>query len=259
MARFRSFLTFLFSIYGFAVFLIMLLLMFPFVVLSSLFGRVRGGNMIYGICRIWADIAFVLWGFRHRNIYESPHDPSRSYVFVFNHISYMDIPILMKAIRGQHIRVLGKAELEKIPIFGFIYRHAAITVDRSNPEARARSVAYMIRYLRKKISVMVAPEGTFNTPGKPLAPFFNGAFRIAIETQTPVKPLLFLDAYDRLNPKSIFSLTPGKSRVVFLEEVPVAGLTLNDMEDLKMKVFRIMEEGLIRYKVPWITESEHGS
>lgn len=170
----------------------------------------------------------------------------------------MDVPILMKAIRGQHIRVLGKVELEKIPVFGFIYRHAAITVDRSDPEARARSISLMVRYLRKKISVMVAPEGTFNTPGKPLAPFFNGAFRIAIETQTPIKPLLFLDAYDRLNPKSIFSMTPGKSRVVFLEEVPVAGLSLDDLEDLKMKVFRMMEEGLIRYKASWITESENG-
>lgn len=215
--------------------------------------------MIYGLCRFWADIAFFFWGIRHQNIYEAPHDRNSPYVFVFNHISYMDIPIIMKAIRGQHIRVLGKAEMEKIPIFGFIYGHAAITVDRSDAEARARSVSQMIRFLRKKISVMVAPEGTFNTPGKALAPFYSGAFRIAIETQTPVKPLLFLDAYDRLCPDNFFSLTPGKSRVVFLKEIPVAGLNLDQLDQLKNEVFKTMEEGLIRYQATWIRGKDNVS
>lgn len=259
MKHIRRSIIFIFSVYGFLVFLTLLLLLFPFVLLSSLFGRLRGGHMIYNICRIWTDIAFFLWGIRHRNIYESPHDRSRAYVFVFNHISYMDIPVIMKAIRKQHIRVLGKAEMTKIPIFGFIYSRAAILVDRSDPEARAKSITNMIRYLRKKVSVMVAPEGTFNTPGRPLAPFFNGAFRIAIETQTPIKPVLFLDAYDRLNPDSIFSLNPGISRAVFLEEIPVGGMTIDQVDQLKERVYRVMEEGLIRYKASWITDTNNGS
>ncbi len=87
-----------------------------------------------------------------------------------------------------------------------------------NASNRARSVIKLKAVLKKNISVVIAPEGTFNMTDKPLKEFYDGAFRIAIETQTPIKPILFLDAYDRLNYKSIFSFTPGRSRAVYLEE-----------------------------------------
>lgn len=165
----------------------------------------------------------------------------------------MDIPVIMKTFRKQHIRILGKAELAKVPIFGFIYRHAAILVDRSNAKERAKSVRRMIAYLKKNISIVIAPEGTFNMTDKPLKEFYNGAFKIAIETQTPIKPVIFLDANDRLNHKSIFSLNPGKSRSVFLEEIPVAGLTMKDMDFLKDKVYLKMEAAIIKYHASWVS------
>jgi len=243
---------FLYSLYGLISFALMLLILLPLVIISSFFGKIKGGNIIYKICRGWSDIQFIFWGMWHRNIYESPHDRSRPFVFVFNHISYIDIPIIMKSIRGQSIRVLGKAEAAKIPLFGIIYRKAAIMVDRGNALARARSVQEMLYYLKQNISVVIAPEGTFNMTGKPLKEFYDGAFRIAIETQTPIKPLLFLDAFDRLSPDDFFSLTPGKSRTVFLKEIEVKGLTMADMPILKKKVFDTMEEALIRYNASWI-------
>ncbi len=252
MAMFRRTLRGLFSIYGFLVFLALLLVVFPFVVLASLFGKVKGGNMIYDICEVWADIGMAFWGIRHRNIYEAPHHPGHPLVFVFNHNSYMDIPVIMKTFRRQHYRVLGKAEMGRIPVFGFIYRNAVVMVNRNNAAARAKSVSRLMATLRKNISIVIAPEGTFNTTGEPLKEFYDGAFRIAIETGTPVKPVLFLDAADRLHHSSIFSLSPGRSRSVFLEEIPVDGLTMNDVPLLKEKVYRIMEEGLIRYNVSWL-------
>ena len=96
------------------------------------------------------------------------------------------------------------------------------------------------------------PEGTFNETKHPLKEFFDGAFRIAIETQTPVKPVLFLDAYNRMHYKSILSLTPGISRSVFLEEISVEGLTLKDVQMLKQKTFVVMEEALLRYRASWV-------
>jgi 1-acyl-sn-glycerol-3-phosphate acyltransferase len=63
---------------------------------------------------------------------------------------------------------------------------------------------------------------------------------------------LFLDAYDRNKYTSIFSFTPGRSRIVYLDEVPVDGLTIKDVKDLKDKVYKIMEEKLIEYKASWI-------
>jgi 1-acyl-sn-glycerol-3-phosphate acyltransferase len=99
---------------------------------------------------------------------------------------------------------------------------------------------------------VLAPEGTFNETSQPLISFYDGAFRIAIETKTPIKPLLFLDAYDRLHYSSFFTLSPGKSRIVYLEEIAVEGYSLNDIALLKEKVYQVMEAGLLKYKATWI-------
>lgn len=252
MKYFYSLLRVIFSIYGFLVFLLLMFTVFPVAVFVSFFGKIEGGNMIYKVCFFWTNCAIRLWGIFHRNIFEAPHDKTKEYIFLFNHISYLDGPFLLEAIRGQHFRVLGKSELGKIPIFGFFYRRAAVMVDRSDPKARAKSVAQLKAFIRKGISVVIAPEGTFNETNQPLCPFFKGAFRIAIETQTPIKPILLLDAYDRLHYRNILTLTPGRSRAVFLEEIPVVGLTMDDVDMLKDKVFKIMEQKLIDYKASWI-------
>jgi 1-acyl-sn-glycerol-3-phosphate acyltransferase len=147
---------------------------------------------------------------------------------------------------------LGKAEMAKIPIFGFLYRNSAVMVDRENAEKRAKSVEQLKSVIKKGISIVIAPEGTFNMTHKPLKEFYDGAFKIAIETQTPIKPILFLDAYDRMHYESVFSIKPGKSRSVFLAEIPVAGLTLDDVDFLREQVYKLMEEKLIEYKASWI-------
>jgi 1-acyl-sn-glycerol-3-phosphate acyltransferase len=236
----------LYCIYAFVMFIATMLLIFPFVLLASLFGIVRGGNMIYRLCMLWGDMWFLLIGIFHRNIYETPHDKKKQYVFVANHSSYLDAPVLVKTIR-QPIRALGKAEMKKVPLFGFIYSYAAVKVDRSNAENRARSIRNLKSVLRKGISITVFPEGTFNMTDQPLKDFYDGAFRIAIETQTPVKPVLFLDANRRMHHRSVFTLNPGRSRSVFLEEIPVDGLTSADVPALKQKVFELMESKLKEY------------
>jgi 1-acyl-sn-glycerol-3-phosphate acyltransferase len=229
-------------------------LLFPFIAVASLLGRVKGGNVIYRICRFWADTCMLFWGIRHKNIFEAPHNPNHPCIFVFNHISYMDIPVLLCAFRYQKIRVLGKAEMSKIPIFGFIYKNAVVSVDRSDVAHRAKSVQVLKSVLRRNISIVLAPEGTFNMSNKPLKEFYNGAFKIAIETNTPIKPVLFLDAYDRLHHRSIFSLTPGRSRAVYLQEIRVEQFGPDDTVLLKEKVFQVMERGLRKYKATWIKQ-----
>jgi 1-acyl-sn-glycerol-3-phosphate acyltransferase len=244
----RKIIGIIYSIYAFIVFITVMLILFPFFVLASFFGRMRGGNMMYSICRIWADIVLFLWGIYHKNIFEAPKAKTHAVVFVFNHLSYIDIPLMMKTFRHEPIRILAKAEMAKVPIFGFIYRNATVMVDRANDAARAKSVMQLKSILSKNISIVISPEGTFNMTDMPLKEFYNGAFKIAVEMQVPIQPVLFLDAYDRLNYKSIFSLTPGKSRAVFLSEV-IPG---NNVDVLKQNVYGEMEKGLVRYKASWI-------
>ena len=244
---------FFYSVYAMLLFVGIMLLVFPFVIIASLFGRIRGGNWVYRLCSLWADIWFPLIFIFHRKIYLAPHDRARSFIFVSNHISYLDSAVLVKAYR-QPIRALGKVEMARIPIFGYIYRNAIVTVDRSSAENRARSIRVLKSVIRKGISVLVFPEGTFNTTEKPLLEFYDGAFRIAIETQTPVKPVLFLDTYDRMHYRSIFSLNPGISRILYLDEVPVEGLSLRDLPQLKATTYAIMEKALREWKAGWIRE-----
>lgn len=251
MRNLRFFIGIVYNIYALSLFIILMFCVFPFVVAASLFGKIKGGNLIYKACIYWADCWCFLVGIYHHNIYEHAHDKTKQYIFIANHISYMDPPVIVQTIR-QPVRVLGKAEMSRIPFFGFIYKRAIVTVDRNSAENRAHSVRILKSILKKKISIFMFPEGTFNVTHHPLKGFYDGAFRIAIETQTPIKPLLFLDAYDRMNYRHFFTLRPGRSRSVFLEEVSVTGLTIHDVQELKQRVYRVMEQKLIEYNASWI-------
>ena len=244
----------IYCIYAFIMFAVLMLPVFLLAILASSLGPVKGGNIIYRLCMLWSDAWFLLIGIFHRNIYEAPHDKKKQYLFVANHISYLDAPVLVKTIR-QPLRALGKIEMKKVPVFGFIYSYAVIKVDRSDAENRAKSIRNLKSVLNKGISIIVFPEGTFNMTENPLKDFYDGAFRVAIDTQTPIKPVLFLNAYDRMNYRSVFSLNPGRSRSVFLEEIPVAGLTSDDVIMLKEKVYSIMDKKLREHKVSWISPS----
>lgn len=241
----------LYNGYALLLFIALMLVIFPLVIIASFLNPVYSGNTIYRLCMLWADIWFPAVGIMHKNHYKAPHNKNEAYIFVTNHMSYLDAAIIVKTFR-QPLRALGKVEMTKVPVFGFIYKNAIVTVDRDNASDRSESVKRLKNVLQKKISILIFPEGTFNETGNPLKSFYDGAFRIAIETQTPIKPVLFLDAYDRMPYKGFFTLNPGKSRSVFLEEVPVEGLTINDLPALKNKVYNIMEEKLREYKVGWI-------
>jgi 1-acyl-sn-glycerol-3-phosphate acyltransferase len=227
-------------------FIIIMFLVLPFVIVFSLFG-IKGGNLVYRVCHVWGIIWYACIGIWHREIYEAPHDKNKQYIFVANHSSYMDIPAVIRCMH-QPIRVLGKSETVKIPVFGWIYKAAVILVERDSAERRARSVRALRAALRRGISIFIFPEGTFNETNKPLKEFYDGAFRVAIETQTPIKPLLFIDTVDRMHWRGIFELTPGRSAVVFMKEISIHNYTMKQLPQLKQYVHDVMDEGLRRYR-----------
>ncbi|MBN8838176.1 MAG: 1-acyl-sn-glycerol-3-phosphate acyltransferase [Sphingobacteriia bacterium] len=236
---------YIYTTYALIAFVLIMLVLLPFVIIASFFG-INGGNFIYKLCNIWGSIWYFFVGIWHKEIYEVPHTTQKPLIFVANHISYLDIPAIVKGIH-QPYRALGKYEMVKIPVFGWIYRSAVILVDRSSHEKRARSVRALKAALAKDISILLFPEGTFNETGKPLKFFYDGAFRIAIETQTNIKPLILPDTVNRLHYTNIFSLTPGINRVIYLEEISVQGYTLKDIEQLKETVFAAMQKALLKY------------
>lgn len=250
----QQFFSRIYVVYAGVMFLFTMILLLPAFIVAAWGGPVKGANRVLRICMFWADCWMWLVCIRHKNLFEQPHDATKSYIFVANHISYFDAVILVKTIR-QHFRPLGKVETSRIPIFGFIYRNAIVSVDRSDPQNRAESVMRLESLIRKGISVFVFPEGTFNMGHEPLGPFYDGAFRVAIETATPIKPILFLDGYTRMPYQHPPTLLPGLSRSVFLAEISVEGYTLEDLPQLKEKVHAIMSQKLSEYQAAWIRDS----
>ena len=243
----------LYFVYALLTFIILMIPVFIWSLGCSFFGRIKGGNLLYYACIVWADVWCFLIFIRHKNIYLDKDDPKQSYIFVCNHQSYLDSAILPKMFRYP-VRPLGKVEMKKIPLFGRIYKNAIVTVDRSSMANKIASVNLLKSFLRKGISIVVFPEGTFNETGQPVKEFYNGAFRIALETKTSIKPVLLLDTFSRMHPQSVFSFNPGKSRAVFLPAISVEGLLLDDVEVLKNRVYLLMEQALLNYKAPWIKD-----
>jgi 1-acyl-sn-glycerol-3-phosphate acyltransferase len=243
-----------YCLYALILFVTGMFIVLPFVAFFALQGPRKGGDRIYRICRWW-DVAWLtLIGIRKVLVYESVPDPGKAYIFISNHISYLDIPMILRAVTRDSLRVLGKAEMARWPVFGYIYSRAVVMVDRSSMRDRSRSVRDLKTALTADRSIFIFPEGTFNETQRPLKEFYDGAFRIAIETQTPLQPILFLDTYDRMHYSSLFSLNPGCTRLVFLPAVEVEGLKPSDVGLLKEKVYRQMEEGVIRYGASWIKD-----
>ncbi len=214
-------------------------------------GKIRGGNIMYDLFRILAKLWLSLTGINHTITYETTPDADSQYIFVCNHISYLDAILVIPTLT-HHFRPIGKYELLKIPIFGFLYKYCVITVNRSNAEDRARSLNDLRKVLATGISILVFPEGTFNESSQPLTTMYDGAFKLAIETGKTIQPVLLLDSFDRLHFSSLFKLTPGKSRAIYIEQIKPSDYPDADAKELKAITEKIMSDKLIEYKAPWI-------
>jgi len=238
----------IYCIYALLVFALLTIFSAIALILIIPFGKPKLSKRVYKVCRYWAQTWYIFIGVWHKEIYEANHDFKKPHIFVANHNSYMDIPPIVQ-LNHQPIRPLGKFESSKIPIFGWVYRAAVILVDRSSPEKRAKSLRNLKAALHKRTSIFIFPEGTFSmTHQQPLKSFYNGAFKLAIEMQIPIQPILMIDAVDRMHFESVFSLTPGANRVVYLKTVEVSTYTLEDIEKLKTEVYQMMDEGMRRYR-----------
>ncbi len=161
-----------------------------------------------------------------------------SYIYVSNHTSFLDLPGLRLLIPGE-FRPIAKKELLKLPVFGLIVKSATVVVDRSNPQSRKKSMEKIREILSHGISALIFAEGTQNRTKEILQPFKDGAFRIAIDTQLPIVPMVVVGA-GKLMPPGTGNLCPGKIKIIVGKEVTVTGLTPDDAQMLKQKTFETM-------------------
>jgi len=174
----------------------------------------------------------------HRISGQLPPDASYGYVIVSNHESHAD-SILISHLPF-HARWLAKEEIMKIPFLGWMMGWSGdVKVKRGNKDSGREALDSMAEYLRHGGSVMLFPEGTRSTTGE-IGPFKDGAFKLAIETQRPVLPMVLTGCGAAL-PKGGWELggqTYGRLHV--LDPVETVGLTLEDLPALRDKVRLLM-------------------
>jgi 1-acyl-sn-glycerol-3-phosphate acyltransferase len=159
-------------------------------------------------------------------------DPQATYVFMSNHTSNLDPPILLPLI-PRRTSVLVKKELFRIPVFGRAMRMTSLVpVDRTNREKAIESLRAGCDVLRAGINMMVFAEGTRSRDGR-LLPFKKGPFYMAMETGVPIVPVTIVGTHE-LQPKGQMLSRPGVVRVIFHE--PVNPCALGDRDVLVAKV-----------------------
>jgi 1-acyl-sn-glycerol-3-phosphate acyltransferase len=237
MTIMKKFLLKLYLIWVFLVFTVFMLLFLPGILIPGLFGP-RAVAVTYFFMKAWSWVFSMLTFIRYQTFGREKIQSEASYIYASNHTSFLDLPGIAMTIRGQ-FRPLAKKELLKLPVFGWITRVTCVVVDRSSPQSRKRSIDQLIKILKLGISILIFPEGTQNKSGELLQPFHDGAFRIAIETQQPILPLVVLNAGKLMPPKRLF-LQPGLIRIYVGDPIPTAGMTVNEVPELKEKIRLLM-------------------
>lgn len=239
----KAIFSFFYKIWVFLVFTVFMILFLPGLVFPFFFGE-KAGRVGYFFLWIWSWIFSMLTFIRYEYFGTENFKKGQSYIYVSNHTSFLDLPGLRMLLPGQ-FRPLAKKELKKIPIFGWIAQAATIIVDRSSPESRKKSIDKLKLALRNGISILIFAEGTQNRTKETLQPFHDGAFRIAVDTQQPILPMVVIGA-GKLMPPGTIDLKPGKIRIYVGKQISTTGLTAKDSPELKQRTFEVMTEMIER-------------
>ena len=170
-------------------------------------------------------------------------DPDQTYIFICNHQSQVDIPILLSLLGRFNVCFLGKHTLFRIPVLGRVMASmGCIPIDRGNARKAIKTLNQAISSRQGSGSIIVFPEGTRNTT---LGEFKSGALILAIKTGLPVAPLVIAGS-GKISPKDSMRITSGTVRVTALAPIETQGrYTLKNRENLKQDLWILMNNKLV--------------
>ncbi|MFI2741762.1 lysophospholipid acyltransferase family protein [Zhouia sp. PK063] len=242
----KNFFYLLWRIWFYVLVAVPIILLFP--VLLVLSSREQWYPQFFWLARnIWANIIIYGMGMWPKIENEERIIKGKSYMLIANHTSMMDIMLMLRASKNPFVFV-GKKELASIPVFGFFYKRVCILVDRNNTKSRSVVYTEAQRRLNNGMSICIFPEG-----GVPddesiiLDEFKDGAFRLAIQYQIPIVPMVFFDNKARFS-FSFFSGSLGKMRAKVYEFIPTEGLTAKDKLSIKATCRALLYTGLLKDK-----------
>jgi 1-acyl-sn-glycerol-3-phosphate acyltransferase len=206
------------------------------VILGSFFSR--NGNGLHVLARLWANS--ILWVSRVKITVTGSEklDPQRSYIYMPNHQSNADIPLLLGRLPVQ-FRWLAKAELFRIPIFGRAMRGVGyISIDRSNRKSAFASLKRAAQTIRNGTSVLIFPEGTRSRDGR-ILPFKKGGFVLAVDAGVPIVPIVIRGTRGII-PKGHFMIHPAPVTMEILDPVETEAYTRKTKDALLERIRAIL-------------------
>ena len=216
-----------------------IILFFPLVLMLVL---PSGYRYLFWVARnIWAPIVLFGAGFWIKKT-TSFHTEEKSAVLIANHSSYLDI-MLMFRMRKTPFVFVGKKELVRIPFFGYLYKRAAIMVDRSSSKSRYSVYQRAKHFIKKGYSICIFPEKEYLDETILLNPFKKGAFKLALDHKLPILPLVFLDC-KRKFPWYTTHGYPGSLRVKELDVIQVKDMQHKSIELLQKKAYKLIKNSL---------------
>lgn len=232
----------LYRIWFYIVVTIATVVLFPFFFISLL--RQSWYSVFFKLAKLWS--AIIIYGMGCYPIIkrEINYEKGKSYLFVANHTSMTDIMLMFYTATNPFVFV-GKKELAKFPIFGFLYKRSSILVDRGSNKSRIEAFKNAQKKLDQGLSVCIFPEG-----GVPkdlnliLDEFKDGAFRLALEHHIPIAPMTFHDN-KKCFPYDFFRGKPGKMRVKVHAIISTQELQATDRKILKAQTREVILNELL--------------
>lgn len=217
-----------------------LLFILPLIICAP-FGRLHKIALL--INYLWGWLFFKLSLLRIKITWEFKPEKNQQYILCANHFSYLDIPAL--GLFPRPFKFVGKSQISKIPLFGFMYNKIHVTVDRSSYRSRAKSLTRAREELGKGFNMGFFPEGGIRLKEYPkMTGFQDGAFRLAVESNTPIIPITFFDNYHILPDDDLLNMKWGTCRIIYHEPIFPAGSDDKHMRQLKEDVFRVIQSTL---------------
>ncbi len=201
----------------------------------------RDVRLLYWLARKGVQVSLWLGGVKVRMDHPEYARQHATCVFVSNHVSNLDPPILFMVL--PRLAVVLKQALRRIPLLGYIMAVGGfIYVDRADRDSRRNSVAACVATLGKNIPLLIFPEGTRSRDGS-LLPFRPGPFTMAIEAQVPIVPIT-VHGSRALMPKGSSGMRPGTVTVVFHPPVETQGMSPQHRAELMRQVRATMQNAL---------------
>ena len=193
------------------------------------------GKLAYPISRFWSWLILTVGGVSLRVNGLNHIDPRRQYVFMVNHQSNIDIPVLFQSLPGFQLRWLAKKEMLWVPFLGWaMWAARHIAVDRGDRNDALRSLKKAQERMAGGISIVIFPEGT-RSPDGALLPFKRGGFLLAVKTQTPIVPVA-INGSGKILAKGDWRLRPGEIQVTVGTPVSAEGDGAKNLRALSTRV-----------------------